>query len=243
MALALVTTAGFGNSSSSTTVASPATAHTSGSLLVVVVNWETAATNLSSMADTAGNTYSNLTKRTSTNMGSQIWYCANITGNASNIVTATFSSATTGHSIMVHEFSGAAVSSVFDQENGTSGTGSSLSAGNVTTTQADEVLVAGFVRWNSGGVWTEGSSYTMGANTSAINTGYMPSMMEYRIVSATGTYDGNATNTGGGEYLAVVASFKAQLSNITPGVGGQSMTGNQSILGTGLIPGTMIAGT
>lgn len=210
MALAIVSTVGAGNSTSSTTVATGATAHTAGNLLVAVVNWENPATNCNSVTDTAGNTYTPLTKRTSTNIGAQMFYAKNITGHATNVVTATFSTGTNGHSILVHEFSGADLTAPFTtgEEAGASGANNPIDAGNVVTSVADSVLVAGFVRWNSGGVWTAGADYAIGTNTNNINSGYMPSMMEYDIVAATGTYNGDATNTGGGEWLAVLAAFK-----------------------------------
>jgi len=100
-------------SASAATLDSPALSTTSGnSLLVGCASQEGdyVGTTIDSVTDTAGNTFIPLTMQGSGGAGAQIirwFYCHNITGNAANVATGTWSAATRYRHIIQIEFSGA----------------------------------------------------------------------------------------------------------------------------------------
>src|SRR5581483_4261976 len=81
---------------SGTNIAFSATSLTAGNLIVVQIRWGAVSVTVSSVTDTAGNTY--VQAGTDQNMvvgGTDflsLWYAQNTIGNASNIVTINFSS-------------------------------------------------------------------------------------------------------------------------------------------------------
>jgi len=205
MAIAYVNGVGNYGTLSATTIAAPAANHTTGNLLVVFVGTDFTYT-VSSIADTAGNTYIYVTRIQSPQTGSIIecWYANNITGNASNVVTATYSGTTTDRTIIVDQYSGCDTTAPLDQYNTGWGNSDTPTTGNITTTAADEVLVAGVHVYNLG-TFTAGTNYTLRTLTDPVPS---KGASEDRIVSATGTY--NATFLNGSQYwVTIVASFKA----------------------------------
>ncbi len=106
-----------------TTVASAAKNTTTGNLLAVCVTTQEGAgsTTINSVADTAGNTYTAGTHYGAGGGGGMArwFYAYNITGNASNVVTATMSGNTRYKAIFQIEISGLDTSaSVFSDESG-----------------------------------------------------------------------------------------------------------------------------
>lgn len=120
MAAAIVGTSATGyDGASNTTCATAAKSTTSGnSLLVGFLSQEGVGTaNISSCADTAGNTFTALTEIDGEGGGALVrwFYCHNITGNASNVCTGTWSAATRyKHAIQI-EVSGLANLASLDQ--------------------------------------------------------------------------------------------------------------------------------
>lgn len=114
MAIAIVGTPVVANgSAAATTLASPALSTTTGnSLLVGCLSQvgDYVSTTITGVTDTAGNTYTALTMQGSAGAGAQIlrwFYCHNITGNASNVATGTWSASTSSRHIIQIQFSGA----------------------------------------------------------------------------------------------------------------------------------------
>ena len=133
MAIEFVQYDDFYSISSETTIANDtALSTTSGNFIVVIVGLYSTTTTVSSISDTAGNTY---VKAIGENLGlwnerKEIWYAENITGNANNITTVTFSASVLYRYISVAEFSGVATSSSLDDISHNETEGTEHSSGN-----------------------------------------------------------------------------------------------------------------
>lgn len=123
-----------GSTGAGTTVSTSAFSATSGNCIAVAVSTYENTAVVSSVTDTAGNTYTRVRGDTHSFAGSQeIWVAKNITGHASNVVTATFSaSVASGRRINVSQFSGRDPSSpVHDSDVGSVTFGTSVTSGSV----------------------------------------------------------------------------------------------------------------
>lgn len=206
MALAFVNRAE--NTVSASGVASASTAaasHTTGNLLVVFVSFQTiiGATSVT-LSDTAGNTYTaigTLLARGTNRL--QLWYCANCTGNASNIVTATAVGGSAPElAVSVRQFSGAATSSVLEGSPPTAtGSGTSISSGSVTVTASEAVIVAGMEADAKN--FVAGTGYTLDTFTGASGLFFAD---EYHIVTAS---EAATASCSSGAWGICAAAFKA----------------------------------
>ena len=117
-AITLVNSSSGGTSGSVTTQATAALSTTTGNLLVIAVAWSSTAATISGITDTAGNTYSKCTGTYSAanSVADEIWYAKNITGNASNVVTVTWtpSNTATFNGVTQLQYSGADTVSPFE---------------------------------------------------------------------------------------------------------------------------------
>lgn len=205
MAIALVSSGATSQNGSSTTIAAPAAAHATGNLIVVGVRWFQNAGQTVSITDTAGNTYALISAVNRSNDELELYYAYNITGNAANIVTATFSAAATYRVILVLEFSGAlATSSVLDQAPlGGGAAATSVSTGSFTPAEANEVSVGLSQCANIPNTWTPDTGYT-----SAVQDSDTICMMQYKLNPATSSQTVTATTGGGQSKSIVAATFK-----------------------------------
>lgn len=159
-----VNSASNGSQGSTGSLATPATSLTTGNSIVIGVRWsEAAGQTVSSVTDTAGNTYTALTKVDNAGAGFtdhiQIWYCLNATGHANNIVTATLSAACTFVYISSVQYS--QVMSVDATASGTSESPNvTVNSGSFTTFVPNEVIIAYSEVGAVGATWTAGTGYT-----------------------------------------------------------------------------------
>jgi hypothetical protein len=110
------------------------------------------------------------------------------------------------------EYAGAATSAVLDMSATTTGTGVTGNSGTTpTTTQADEVAVAGISANNAGrtfsaqsNAFTEVSEINSGGGATGVAT-----VFEEKIISATGTQNVSATISSSSAWAGVIATFKA----------------------------------
>ena len=175
---------------------------TAGNALIVQVAW---ANNVTCSVNHGDGTYTSARKQdVGTTDHLEVFYFLNSTGGAKTI-TATFSAGATFRRMNGHEVSGLAASGVLDQTNGATGNGTALSAGNITTTQNDEYLYAGFSHFVTA-TFTEGTGWT------PAGTPGPDGFNEYRIPTATGTFTGNCTASATADWIAIVASFKAEVA-------------------------------
>jgi len=188
-------------------IAAAAKATTTGNLLTAWVKWEQSSATLSDVADTAGNSWTIVVQivHPSGDLRSGLAYAANITGHATNIVTATFSnSAAEWRRILVEEWSGLALTSVEDgNEQTATGAASPFDTAAITTTNPGLVVlgVGGFGSLAS--VAGAGSPTFSIANTVAdVTCGFLLSASAQSVtpsITATG---------GGGRDIAIAQAFK-----------------------------------
>lgn len=228
MAIAYVNGAGNYETIPETTIAAPATNHTTGNLLVVFVGFCSDTGTVSSIADTAGNTYIYVgrIKNDTINNVIECWYAKNITGNANNVVTVTVSTDVSERVITVDQYSGCDTSAPLDQSNSGTGNDAAPTTGNITTTQADEVLAAGVYLYISQTI-TAGANYTLRTLSDAAPS-YAAS--EDRIVSSIGTYNATFALSGGTYWATIIASFKA-VAAPPPAAAGSSMAAKMMAAG------------
>lgn len=178
----------------------------SGNAIVVGTKWEDA--NRTVTVSDGSNTYTPLGK---TNAGPdqawvQMFYAQNVTGGALTI-TVSYGATTAFVRAGAYELSGCSTSAALDQSavpgSDAIGPGDPVPTvtGDVTTTQANEVLItfgANYVGALSG---TQ-TDWTKSIDVTAFDA-------QYRVVSSAGTYHGEHNSvTSGGAEVAVMATFK-----------------------------------
>lgn len=140
---------GFWDGTSGTTFASPAISITTGNTIVACFGADTTAWSVTGIADTAGNTYVKAVN-SSSNYREEIWVATNVVGHASNVVTATFSTAVSFRSVCVMQYSGVATASPVDATDYTTGPGTGAqTTGTLTGTATDAVHIL-TTRWGFG---------------------------------------------------------------------------------------------
>jgi len=174
---------------------------------VVVVSWyHTSAT--ASVADTAGNTYTGKTVVQSPgNEQTRLFYAYNITGHASNVVTATFSATCPYRFLLIEQYSGILITDPFDVEANAhdESAGTTATSATFTTTQADELIVVGVVSPNCGAM-TAGTGYTLLQQPSTLSAGDEEKIVSSIQTSVTATM---TWATSSSRWSMVLATFKA----------------------------------
>lgn len=213
MALAFVNRAQGGSTASSTTLASPAISHTTGNLLIVMIETN-GGMGVTNITDTASNTYTAVGSEF--NNGSnwyQIYYSENITGNASNVVTVTFSAARIYRAIVVYQVSGAATSSVLNTSKTASGTGTAIDSGTFALVASEEIVVMLLSFDATIATITGGTGFTLTnfAITGDANPYYAD---EYKIVTVDTAATATLSTSAG--WAGIAASFKVAGQNLSP---------------------------
>lgn len=205
-----------GNSTTANSGSSVTTTYTSaqkaGDLNVVFVAWYQATSSVQSITDSNGNTYVAAVGPTVNPSGltQVVYYASNIVPAAAgtNTVTVNFASSVTYPDIRILEFSGISPVSPFDTASAAIGTGTTLNSGPLTTSTANELLVAGgYVQHTySGGA---GPGYTQ-ILVSAWN------LVEDAVVTAIGSYSATSTTSSGYWVMQQVAFKAANGDNSSP---------------------------
>ena len=174
-----------------------------GDLNVVVVGWNDAVSTVTSITDSAGNTYQPAAALLRTGSGSggsalsqAIYYASNITGGA-NTVTVTFNQAAPSIDVRILEYGGV---SMLDVNAGQSGSSSTASCGPVTTTSATELIFAA----DTGTSATSGPG--SGFTSRILSKG--GNIAEDEIVGTTGSYSATAPLSATGTWIMQMATFK-----------------------------------
>lgn len=227
-----VTFAQNANNGSGTTLASPARAHTTGNFLVVGVKGEGATTTFS-VADTAGNTWVPLTQKAFASDGSrlQLFYAKNITGHASNVVTATWAAARDFRRMFVIEYSNIdTVNPLIEEQNG-EGLGTALSTPDIATESFFDLIVA-FAGEFANVTYTPGSGYTEVWDYNEQSGGSIGgSAVEEQIIStAGGDKTVTMTQSSSADWGMVAASFRAA----TAGGGAETFSGTLASAAAGM---------
>jgi len=149
-----------------------------------------------------------------------------IAAGGETTITCSFgATATVG--VHIYEYSGIDSSSPLDATGSTTGSGTSVSSGSVTTSNANNLLFSAIVSaFNGNGSSANFSSWTNSfvERSDFSNGGGSPSARSTyagtdRIVSTTGTYSTGATASGSGSWRGQIVAFKeASVSNSAPSV-------------------------
>ena len=194
----------------STTVASSATATTTGNLLVVAIRWgnvNCAGETSTALMDTAGDTFTIVGScaQPPDGVAEFMFVAKNITGNAANVVIAT-GALSSFNTINVMEFSGLNHSTPLDQSAQGAVNSTTVTSGSFTTTSANELLAACAEFSSTGNTFTPQSGYTL---SSGSKDSQGVSQCQYQIVSAIQTGVTSSMTTGSSNPAAiVVGTFK-----------------------------------
>lgn len=221
---AFVQAAKGSSSTFATSVATAALASstTTGNTMVVCIATDGATANdVTSVTDTAGNSYSriNSTYDVPDSDGIEWWIARNITGGASQIVTAHDSLSNLG-SIVATEVSGLPTSgNITDGYGGTAAFTNSLTATTAgsTANAADIIFGAGSTATAAANTWTVGSGYSNLTTTVGTNAG-INLAVESKVVAATGSQTATLTATtgaGSGSIMTVLALSSSVLVGVT----------------------------
>jgi hypothetical protein len=165
------------------------------------------STQIVTVTDSAGNTYTDAVSQTQTADGSQVhlFYAKNIAGGA-NTVTAHFSGSNGHPWLAVYEYSGLSKTAPLDQKASAQGNSTTPSTGATPTTLAANELafVGSGLPAGVSGTARAGSGYTQALQS----TGASRADTETRAVSAAGAYTGTFTLSTAANWSAVIATFK-----------------------------------
>lgn len=190
-----------GGAAASSLVA-PAAATTSGDTVVGIASCEDTGATLNSVASSTGDSATILGPY---NIGTSpagrywIWYKVGITGNASDVWTATWAA-----SYSAVEFMGIAVDGIGSyvgiSSNATSDSGSVMTSNNVTTSNAYAFLVGAAALFNNA-TWRGQNGFTIANSPGAHEA------LSYKIQDRTGTYASKMTSTVADAFGTVVVEF------------------------------------
>lgn len=200
---------------------------------IIGIQLNDATTTITSVTDAAGNTYSQLGGGCSPSVGNgfttAIYIANNIVASPANTntVVVLLSASPSYRAILGHEYSGLQNPPI-DVCNKATGASSTVSAGNITTTNANDLLFSNSVV--SGGINVPSPGWTQQIHFKGNDT-------EDRAVTATGTYNNSTTQTGS-TFSTIEAAFKTQgiiavqfSINI---IGASGSTGSGTVTGPGL---------
>lgn len=199
-----------GNNGAVATVTCAFAANNAAGNLIVVGGGDAGATSghTLSVSDSLGNTYtaaqSNFTG--ANNDVLSLWYVASSLAGA-NTVTVTVSGTGADHYCWAAEYSGIATVTPLDQTTAAANAGvTAWTSGNVTTTQASELLIGWAMGGNGAATATAGTGWTLQASTTA---GSQSPAWEDQIVSVTGTFAATFTYSAAVSGVDAIATFKA----------------------------------
>jgi len=214
-----------GSGSAQTSLATAALNVTTGNLIVVTVSINSSGT-VSSISDTAGNTYHQATgcyETYSSSNASDIWYAYNVTGNANNVVTVVVSANVNYNAVSQIQYSGALATSAVFQTCGIGETfGSSLTSSSFNPSVANGVNVMNEYSAGAGTV-SPGANYTERAGGWAT--------ADY-IGAPSGAQTASFTNTSSIPLILSVASFAPAATVSTPvltATGGLTVKGGLTV--------------
>lgn len=197
-----VNTSGGNSAGGGTSQATASLNVTTGNLIVVTSEWVGSAGTVTGVTDTALNTYTQCVGcyATSGNVAEDIWYAKNITGNASNVVTVTYSTSVTFTGATQIQYSGTSTSSPF--ETGTTATnanGTTVTSPSFSPASSGNINVAVSIG-NGGTTWTPDSNYSTVDSTNTFT--------QDRVSAPSGSQTVTATSSNVLTLVLGVASFK-----------------------------------
>ncbi len=179
-------------------------AQVAGDTNVLAIGWNNATSSITSVTDSAGNTYQlAVPTARGTGVSQAIYYAPNIKAAAAgtNTVTVTFNTATPYVDVRALEYSGLDPVNPFDAGASAAGTGTTASSGSVNTTAANDMLFSAGM--TTGGFLGAGAGFS-----SRIITTPDADIAQDRLVSTAGSYSATATLGGSAAWLMQVAAFR-----------------------------------
>lgn len=197
----------FGDATATTIAQALPSRVTGGSLIVVTVTWDTAATTAVTCSDSQGNTYVTAvnTNDTTNVQALAVCYAANAAGGTTT-VTATFGASSVTRRIIVSEYSGVATTSPVDitrsnVANGTTATNNITSTAGTTTTNGD--LIFGAVMDTTGTTTiTAGTGFTLRSTIGSHMS------VEDQVQATAGSIAATFTFNAVQRYIAHMIAFK-----------------------------------
>lgn len=187
--------------SNQSSIATSATNHAAGVFLAAAVRG--AGVSTITLSNTAGDTWSHATVRTNAGTDEVQWFYTVSGGNASDVVTASFSSSEPYVSIRVYQVTGL-VSHALDVDTTVPVVSSStITSSSFTTTTASEVVFMVVDISSTGNTCTAGSGYTATQDSNGI------SCTQYQIFSSVQTgVTATITSSSGSTAFGSLVSFK-----------------------------------
>lgn len=206
MALTRVQAATAKNTTFASVVTTTGITTTAGHIVMVCAEADTVAANGITITDSKANTWTRvISKSVVATFDLEIWYSILTSAGASHTFTATDNGGGVDSIIIVEEWSGQAASAPTDGSSSNSGTGSPLTAGTITTTNANDLI------------WVAGAQ-AVGALDLTASTGYSNLTQNSttfsnlgicsQVVSATGSYNGGFTSTVSVNWAAGAVAIK-----------------------------------
>jgi len=193
-------------SPTSTVTVKYAAAQSAGDLNVVVIGWNTPASVVASVTDTMGNAYALAAGPTvqSNAVAQSIYYAKNIAGAAAgaNTVTVQFSAPASYPDVRILSYTGLDRTNPLDVAVGASGNSATSDSGALTTSNANDLLVAADTVWSM--TPGPGSGFT-----SRILTKPNGNIAEDTVVTSTGSYRATVPLSGGGPWINQLVTFRA----------------------------------
>lgn len=209
MAIALVNSVkGESGASSVSSLPAASFAASAGNLIAVLARYDSTQT-ITSITDTAGNTYVSAIDVSATVGKLSLWYAKNTVANIANIITVNFSASAAFCVVEAAQYSGLHLTSPLDVAVGGSstGTGTVATSPAASTAVADEVVIAGGMVSNLGAAWSSLTplGYTAEQQDSNAIAIFADQIYSSTLSTTTWTY----TNTDTVSAKAIcVASFK-----------------------------------
>jgi hypothetical protein len=179
-------------------------AQTAGDTNILAIGWNNATSNITSVTDSAGNTYQQAVPTArGAGLSQAIYYAKNIKAApaGTNTVTVTFNTATPYVDIRATEYSGLDPNTPFDVGTSASGTSTTANSGTVTTTAPGLIFGAGMT---TGGFSTAATGFT-----TRVITNPDADIAQDRTVTASGAYTASASLSGSAAWVMQIATFKA----------------------------------
>jgi len=192
--------------SSATTLTVPYTAaQLAGDLNVVIVGWNSGASEVTSVTDSKGNAYALAAGPTVVQgtLSQSIYYAKNVAAAAANgnSVTITFNTSVPFPDVRILEYGGIDTAAPLDVSAVATGNSTSTSSGSVATRNAADLLVGADI--TTGVTTGAGSGYTTRLLTSDGD------LAEDRAVTTTGTYAATAPLGGPDNWIMQLVAFRA----------------------------------
>lgn len=185
----------------------PVQDHAAGNMLVVGVYTAFGTVSVSSISNTAGDTFTLCTgSKLAPDEVIEWWHTPSSAGSAVDVITVTLTGARNA-SIVSFEVSGQASSSPFETAATGSATGTSVTSASFSPAASGNLNLAYHsVIDGTAGAWTAGTGYTLSAHETANNI-----RSEYRIGAPAGAQTASATFASSQALKISVVSFKPQL--------------------------------